>query len=255
MSNTVLLDHTADVATITVNRPDSHNALNTDVLKALSDALDRTQDARAVIITGAGDDAFIAGADIGQMQNLSVVEAFELAKFGHKNVMRKIVDHPAPVIAAVNGYAFGGGCEVALACDLRVASENAVVGQLEIDVGIIPSWGGTQRLSRLVGDERARRMVFFGQRLSATEALNAGLVGEVVEQKELNDHVRSLAEDLAERPKFALQAAKEAFNQVHEAPLSAGLAYEQRLWSGLFDTYDQREGMTAFIENRDPAFE
>ena len=255
MAETVLLDRTSGIASITVNRPDRLNALNKETIEALSDALDRTQDSRVVIITGAGDDAFIAGADIGYMKNLSTIEAYDFAKFGHDNLMQKINAHPAPIIAAVNGYAFGGGCEVALACDLRVASENVLIGQPEIDVGIIPSWGGTQRLSRLVGDERARRMVFLGERLSAEEALEVGLVSEIVTQEELDDHVHRLAEDLAEQPKFALQAAKEALNQVHEAPLSAGLAYEQRLWSGLFGTHDQREGMTAFIENRDPDFE
>ncbi|WP_227380177.1 enoyl-CoA hydratase/isomerase family protein [Haladaptatus halobius] len=255
MPKPVDLDHTADIARITINRPDSLNALTKETIEALSDALDRTQDARAVTITGAGDEAFIAGADIGYMQDLSTTEAYEFAKIGHDKVMRKIAGHPAPVIAAINGYAFGGGCEVALACDLRVASENATIGQPELDVGIIPSWGGIQRLARLVGDERARRMVFFSQRLSAKEALEVGLVGEVVAQEELDERVRTLAEDLADRPKIALQAAKEAFTRVHEAPLSAGLAYEQRLWSGLFGTHDQREGMAAFVEKRDPIFE
>ena len=136
-----------------------------------------------------------------------------------------------------------------------MASENTTIGQPELDVGIIPSWGGIQRLARLVGDERARRMVFFSQRLSAKEALEVGLVGEVVAQEELDDRVRTLAEDLADRPKIALQAAKEAFTRVHEAPYRRGLAYEQRLWSGLFGTHDQREGMAAFVEKRDPIFE
>ena len=251
---TIDLDRTEGVATITVNRPDSLNALNTETLEALEEALDDARDARALVLTGAGDDAFVAGADIAYMAELSVAEAQAYAELGHR-VTDAIETFPAPVIAAVNGYAFGGGCELALASDLRVASERAVLGQTEIELGIVPGWGGTQRLSRLVGDERARRLVFFGERVDAQDAHQLGLVGEVVAHDELDGRVADMAAELAAKPKHALRAAKESLNQVHESHLSAGLTYERRLWSGLFGTDDQREGMGAFVEDRDPEFE
>lgn len=251
---TIELSREGGVATITVDRPDRLNALNTETLEALEEALDDVRDARALVLTGAGDDAFVAGADIAYMAELSVAEAQAYAELGHR-VTDAIETFPAPVIAAVNGYAFGGGCELALASDLRVASERAVLGQTEIELGIVPGWGGTQRLSRLVGDERARRLVFFGERVDAQDAHQLGLVGEVVAHDELDEHVADMAAELAMKPKHALRAAKESLNQVHESHQSAGLTYERRLWSGLFGTDDQREGMRAFVEDRDPAFE
>ncbi|WP_331235945.1 enoyl-CoA hydratase/isomerase family protein [Natronorarus salvus] len=254
MAGTLSVERDGPVATITVDNPESLNALDLETLRALEDALDETTDARAVVLTGAGERAFVAGADISYMGELSVAEAMEYAELGHR-VCDAIETHPAPVVAAVNGYAFGGGAELALACDLRIASENAVIGQTEIELGIVPGWGGTQRLSRIVGDPVARRMVFLGERLDAESAAAVGLVGEVVAQEELDSVVAKLANRLAAQPRFALSAAKEALNQVHEMPQSAGLAYERRLWSGLFGTYDQREGMAAFVEKRDPEFE
>jgi enoyl-CoA hydratase/carnithine racemase len=245
---------TGDVATVTIDRPEAMNALNTEVLEGLADAFDRLHgDCRVVVLTGAGEKAFAAGADIAYMRDLSVEEAQRYCELGH-DVTRMMETLPAPVIAAVNGYAFGGGCELALASDLRVASSNAVIGQPEIDLGIVPGWGGTQRLSRIVGDATARRMVFFGDRLDAEDAMQAGLVGEVVAPSELDEHVHAMAEELADKPAFALQAAKEALNQVHRSHLDAGLAYERRLWSGMFGTDDQREGMSAFVEDREPEF-
>jgi enoyl-CoA hydratase/carnithine racemase len=252
--DTIDLDREAGVATITIDRPDQLNALNTETLEALEEALTAAEDARALVLTGAGEKAFAAGADIEYMAELSVAEAQAYAELGHR-VTDAIEAFPAPVIAAVNGYAFGGGCELALACDLRVASERALVGQTEIDLGIVPGWGGTQRLSRLVGDELARRLVFFGERVDAQDAHQHGLVGEVVAHDELDDHVARMAAELATKPKHALQAAKEALNQVHESPQSVGLTYERRTWSGLFGTDDQREGMRAFVEDREPEFE
>ncbi|MFC5972996.1 enoyl-CoA hydratase/isomerase family protein [Halomarina salina] len=251
--DTIRRDRDGDVLTLTVDRPDALNALNTDVLEELLDAVE-SADARVLVITGAGDDAFIAGADIAYMQDLSTPEAQAYAELGHR-VTNAIEEYPGAVVAAVNGYAFGGGCEVALAADLRVASNNAVLGQTEIDLGIVPGWGGTQRLSRIVGDAVARRMVFFGERVDAEDAQRLGLVGEVVAQGELDDYVAEMSQELAEKPAFALRSAKEALNQVHEMPQSAGLAFERRLWSGMFGTHDQREGMEAFVEKRDPEFE
>jgi enoyl-CoA hydratase/carnithine racemase len=251
--DTVRRERDGDVLTLTVDRPDALNALNTDVLEELLDAVE-SADARVLVLTGAGEDAFVAGADIAYMQELSVDEAQDYAELGHA-VTDAIESYPGPVIAAVNGYAFGGGCELALAADLRVASNDAVLGQTEIDLGIVPGWGGTQRLSRIVGDATARRMVFFGERVDAEDAQRLGLVGEVVAQGELDEYVAGMAGELAEKPAFALRSAKEALNQVHEMPQSAGLAFERRLWSGLFGTHDQREGMAAFVEKRDADFE
>jgi enoyl-CoA hydratase/carnithine racemase len=254
--DTISLDYDDGVATLTVDRPDRLNALNVDTLEAIEEALDEAEDegVGALAITGAGDDAFVAGADISYMRDLSTPEAQAYAELGHR-VMDRVEQFPVPVIAAVNGYAFGGGCELALAADLRVAAENAVLGQTEIDLGIIPGWGGSQRLPRLVGDELARRLVFFGERIDAQDANEHGLVGEIVAGDELDDYVHELAADLAAKPTYALAAAKEALNQAHETSQEAGMRYERRLWSGLFGTHDQREGMSAFLEDRQPEWD
>ena len=254
MADPVLLE-TGAVSTVTINRPDALNALNVETLTALGDAIDDAADAdpSVLVVTGAGEKAFVAGADIAYMQGISTEEAQAYAERGHR-VVNSLEDFPAPVIAAINGYAFGGGCEIALACDLRVASERAVIGQTEIDLGIIPGWGGTQRLPRLVGDELARRMIFFGERVDAQDAQEYGLVGDVVAHDELDGYVREMAEELASKPQFALRAAKEALNLERRREPEAGLAYERRAWSGLFGTDDQREGMAAFVEDREPEF-
>jgi enoyl-CoA hydratase/carnithine racemase len=255
MSDSIRLEFDGDVATITVDRPDRLNALNEPTLDAFADALEEARgDARALVVTGAGDKAFVAGADISRMAEMDTEAAHAYCEQGHA-VMNAVESFPAPVIAAVNGYAFGGGCELALACDLRVASERAVIGQTEIDLGIVPGWGGTQRLVRLVGDETARRLVYFGERVDAQDAHEIGLVGEVVAHDDLDEHVATMAADLAEKPQFALASAKEAINQSHEMGQREGLDFERRLWSSLFGTPDQREGMTAFLEDREPEFE
>ncbi|MDG5761697.1 enoyl-CoA hydratase-related protein [Natronococcus sp. A-GB1] len=244
------------VATLTVDRPDALNALNVETLEGLGDAIDEAENegARALVLTGAGNDAFIAGADISYMQDLSSPEAQAWGELGH-SVADALETFPAPTIAAVNGYAFGGGCEMALACDLRVASESALIGNTEIDLGIIPGWGGTQRLPQLVGDEAARRLIFLGERLDAESAAELGLVGEVVDDDELESTVAELAERLAAKPADAMLAAKQSVNQFGGGSRSSGLAYEQRAFASLFGTPDQREGMAAFLEDREPEFE
>jgi enoyl-CoA hydratase/carnithine racemase len=244
------------VVTLTVDRPDRLNALDRDTVVALGEAVEdaRDESARVLVLTGAGEDAFVAGADLSYMRDLSTPEALEYAELGHE-LVRSVEQFPSPTVAAINGYAFGGGLELALACDLRVASERAVVGQTEVDLGIIPGWGGTQRLPRLVGDELARRLIFFGERIDASDAHEYGLVGDVVAHDRLDDYVADLAADLAARPRHALRAAKAAMNQRYEASAEAGLAFEARAWSGLFGTHDQREGMDAFLDDRDPEFE
>jgi enoyl-CoA hydratase/carnithine racemase len=256
MSDPVSLSIDAGVATITIDRPEALNALNIETLEALQDAIEEAEDrdARVLVFTGAGDDAFIAGADIQYMRDLSVEGAYEYASMGH-DLIDDIKSYPGPAIAAINGYAFGGGAELALGCDLRVASEQAVIGQTEINLGIVPGWGGTQRLPKLVGDEIARRLVFFGERVDASDAHEIGLVGEVVAHDELDDHVQEIAEELAAKPSFALAAAKESINMYEETSMPAGLAFERRMWSSLYATADQHEGMSAFLEDRDPDFE
>ncbi len=256
--DTITLDIDADddVATLTIDRPAELNALTVDTLEAIEAALDEAAaaDARALVVTGAGDEAFVAGADISYMAELSTPEAQAYAELGHR-VADAIESFPAPTIAAVNGYAFGGGCELALACDLRVAAESAVLGQTELDLGIIPGWGGTQRLSRLVGDETAKRLVFLGERVDGARAAEIGLVGEVVPDDELDARIDELTATLASKPAVAMRAAKEALNAVHDGSQTTGLALERRAWAGLFGTHDQREGMAAFVEKREPEFE
>ncbi|WP_254531012.1 enoyl-CoA hydratase/isomerase family protein [Natrinema gelatinilyticum] len=253
--NTVQLEWDDDVATLTVDRPDALNALNVATLEAMGEAIEAAANdgARALVLTGAGD-AFIAGADIKYMQDLSAEAAQEWGELGH-DVADALEAFPAPTIAAVNGYAFGGGCEMALACDLRVASESALIGNTEIDLGIIPGWGATQRLPRLVGDETARRMIFFGERLGADAAAEVGLFGEVVADDDLADAAAELADRIAAKPAFAMRTAKQALNQGYEGPQASGLEYEKRAFASLFGTHDQREGMAAFVEDRDPEFE
>lgn len=254
MSDTVTLTWDENVATVTIDRPDQLNALNSETLVTLRDTLATVEDdARALIVTGAGDDAFVAGADIAEMADMDVAEAHAYCELGQE-VMIAIESFPAPVIAAINGYAFGGGCELALACDFRVASDQTRIARSEIDLGIIPAWGGTQRLVNLVGDSTARRLILLGERIDAQEARACGLVDEVVDHAELDDRVRELAADLAAKPRFALAAGKEAINQAHEMSHSAGLRFERRTWSSLFGTHDQSEGMKAFLEDREPDF-
>jgi enoyl-CoA hydratase/carnithine racemase len=254
--DTVTLEWNDTVATLTVDRPEALNALNVETLTAMGEAITEAAEggARALILTGAGDDAFIAGADIKYMRDLSTPEAQEWGALGH-DVADALETFPGATVAAVNGYAFGGGCEMALACDLRVASESALIGNTEIDLGIIPGWGATQRLPKVVGDELARRMVFLGERLDAETARENGLFGEVVPDDELDDRAEELAGQLAAKPAVALRAAKESINQRYEGSQTAGLAYEKRAFASLFGTPDQREGMAAFVEDREPEFE
>ncbi|ELZ99035.1 enoyl-CoA hydratase [Haloferax mucosum ATCC BAA-1512] len=253
---TLRLDWDGDVATITIDRPDHMNAMNKDTLDAFEEALDEAEaeEARVLVLTGAGDKSFIAGADISYMQDIGTPAAQKYAEQGHR-IASRLEQFPAPTIAAINGYAFGGGLEFALACDLRVASERALLGQTEIDLGIMPGWGGSVRLPALVGDEVARRLIFFGERIDASDAHEYGIVGEVVAHDQLDSHIDELTADLASKPRHALAGAKAAINMSHEATRDAALDYEACVWSGLFGTHDQREGMSAFVEKRDPNFE
>ena len=241
------------VATLTIDRPEALNSLNVETLEAMDEALAEaaSEEVRALVVTGAGEKAFVAGADIAYMADLSSEEAQAYAELGH-GVMDAIESFPAPAVAAVNGYAFGGGLELAMACDLRVAESGALVGQPEIDLGVVPGFGGTQRLPELVGDEYARRLIYTGERIDAETAHEHGLVGEVVEDAKAR--AAELAAELASQPAFALRTAKEAINHAGD-DRDGGLAFERRAFASLAGSHDQREGMAAFLEDRDPEFE
>jgi len=243
------------VAVLTFNRPDKMNALNAAVRVALVDALDELRhddDVRVVVFTGAGEKAFIAGADIGEFKDAGAVEQYRSMQEG--NIYSALERFPKPVIAMINGYCLGGGCELAMACDIRIASSRAKLGQPEINLGIIPGGGGTQRLPRLVGEGQAMRLIMTGEMISAEEAARIGLVEKVFEPDELRERTLDMAKSMAARSPIALQAAKESILAARRMPLDAGLEFE-RAWFGLlFSTEDKNEGVDAFLNKREPEF-
>ena len=244
------------VATVTVNRPDALNALDLEHLRELHASLSELahdEDARVVILAGGGDRAFIAGADIKYMSGLSVLEAREWGGLGHATG-GLLETMPKPTIAAVNGFALGGGCELALACDLRFASSAAKLGQPEINLGILPGWGGSQRLARTTTLGFAKELVLTGRLVDAAEAERHGLVNAVFEPAELMPKVLETARLLASKSPVALAAAKEATNLVLQGGHDANLAQEAALFAMAFSTDDQKEGMAAFVEKREPEF-
>lgn len=244
------------VTLVTVNRPDALNAIDVEHAQALRSALEQlaTDGAvRAVVLTGAGEKAFVAGADIKYMQGLSPLEAREWGELGHR-CAELLETMPKPTIAAVNGFALGGGCELALACDLRLAASTAKLGQPEINLGIIPGWGGSQRLARTTTLGYAKELVFTGRTVGAEEALTRGLVNEVCEPAELLPRALALAGELARKSPLALAAAKEATNLACSGDHRDNLSAEAMLFSLLFASHDQAEGMAAFVEKREPRF-
>lgn len=255
MWDAVQLNLHDSTARLVVDRPEEMNVLDKNTLMELNEALQqaKSESLYGLVLESTGEDVFIAGADISYMRGLSVEEAEEWAELGQA-VADQLASFPAPTIAAIDGYAFGGGCELPIACDIRIATESALIGNTEIDLGIIPGWGGTQRLSKHVGDEMARRMIYFGKRVDAETAQEIGLVGEVVADNELDERINELLSDLRQKPRFALQTAKQVMNQSYETSEQAGLEYEKRGFASLFGTHDQREGMEAFLEERDATF-
>jgi enoyl-CoA hydratase len=209
--------------------------------------------ARVLILTGAGEKAFAAGADIKEMTEMTVLEGHAWGALGHE-CCRLLETMPKPTLAAVNGFALGGGCELALACDIRYASESAKFGQPEINLAVIPGWGGTQRLARAVGAGLAKDLILTGRNVDASEALRMGLVSAVHPAGELLERVLETAGSLANRSPVALSAAKDSTNRALQGDLAAGLSYEAILFAALFATEDQKEGMRAFAEKRDPRF-
>jgi enoyl-CoA hydratase len=249
------LDRDGPVAILTLNRPEALNALSEEMLDALAGhlrELDADPGARAVIITGAGEKAFCAGADIGRMRTADVLEARAFGARGQALAAR-VEDMGTPVVAAVNGYALGGGCELALACDIRMAAETARFGQPEVTLGIVPGWGGTQRLARATSMGFAKDLVLTGRMVGAEEALRTGLATHVHPREELLDRAVELARTLAARPSWAVATAKALCN-LALGELEGPLARELDGFAIAFATEDQREGMAAFLDKRPPRF-
>lgn len=253
---TLLLETGERIATMTINRPDKLNALNAQAKAELRDALtllknDPTVD--VVIIIGAGEKAFVAGTDIKELAELNGESGKGFSASG-KEVFDLIENLGKPVIAAINGYALGGGLELALACHIRIAAENARLGQPEVNLGIIPGYGGTQRLARLIGRGRAMEMILTGDPIDAQEAFRIGLVNKVVRFSELMKEARSLAERIASKPQVAIRMALKAVNMTQETTLSDGQKLEAALFGVCCATEDFKEGTAAFLEKRKPAF-
>lgn len=249
-------ERTGHLLRITIGRPEAVNAVNFALLGELIGAFEAasTQDVRAVILTGAGDKAFVAGADIKEMRSMSPEQARAFSQAGHR-LVRLIEELHCPVIAALNGVALGGGCELAIACDFRLAAEGVRIGMPETSLGITPGWGGTFRLARLVGDSLAREMVLAGRILSADEALRAGLLNTVVPSGRLEQQSQELAERIAARGPLAVAAAKKSMAFARDLDRAAAAAQETRLFRELFSTADRDEGLAAFVEKRQPRFQ
>jgi enoyl-CoA hydratase len=247
------LEHDGRVSTLTVSRPEVRNALDTATVQEFHRALDEVRQARStvLVITGAGDRAFVSGADVSAIRERRRDDALSGI---NSRLMAAVEAHDAVTIAAVNGYALGGGCELALCCDLRIASENAVFGLPEPTLGIIPGAGGTQRLPRVVGLGRAKEMILTGARWDARRALEVGLVSEVVPLAGLRDAARSWADRVLALGPLAVRLAKAALNASTQMPLGAGLAYESAVQAITFESADKQEGTTAFLEKRKPHF-
>ena len=247
----ILYEQKGQTGIITINRPKALNALNSAVL----DELDKTLDAvdqeaiRCLILTGAGEKSFVAGADIGEMSTLTKAEGEAFGKKGN-DVFRKLETFPIPVIAAVNGFALGGGCEISMSCDIRICSENAVFGQPEVGLGITPGFGGTQRLARIVGTGKAKEMIYGARNIKAEEAYRIGLVNNVYPAEELMPAAKKLASTIARNAPIAVRNCKRAINEGMQVDMDQAIVIEEKLFGSCFETCDQKEGMNAFLEKR-----
>lgn len=244
------------ITTVTINRPKSMNALNSatlDEMQQLFSLLAADTATKIVVITGGGESAFVAGADIVEMQSLNALEGRSFSRLG-QSVFDMIENLPQIVIAAVNGYALGGGCELAMACDIRIVSSKAVFGQPEVSLGIIPGFGGTQRLAQLVGKGRAKEIICTTNMLKAEEAYRIGLANAIVEPDELMPAVESMAKKIMSKAPVAVKLAKDSINHGVDMSLKEGLAYEAANFGICFATDDQKEGMNAYLEKRKPTF-
>jgi enoyl-CoA hydratase len=243
------------VAVLTIDRQDKLNALDPQVVEEIGQALLELEadGPRAIIVTGAGERAFVAGADISAMSEMDPMQAKRFSEISHA-AMALLDRSPVPTIAAVNGYALGGGCEVAIACDIRVAAENATFGFPEVSLGLLPGMGGTQRLPRLIGPALAKELIFTGRRIGAREAHEMGLTNRLVPQGEALNVAREIAAEIAANGPLAVRHAKAAANRAGDVDLVSGLEYEADQFALLFATEDAREGMGAFVEKRKPEF-
>ena len=244
------------IGTLTINRPDSLNAMNREVLIEFINGLKKIQsdkEIRVIIITGSGVKAFIAGADIKLMQKMNREEAFEFANLGQE-LANLIEKSDKPLIAAVNGYTLGGGCEIALSCHLRIASDNAIFAQPEVKIGLLPGWGGTQRLPRIIGRGLANEIILTGKNVTAKEALDIGLVNKVVPQEELMNTCFDIANMILKNSPNAIAESIKLIRLAAGTKLKKGLSKEAKSFSELFETEETAEGLTAFVEKRPPKF-
>ncbi|MCR5527499.1 MAG: enoyl-CoA hydratase/isomerase family protein [Lachnospiraceae bacterium] len=240
------------IAVITINRPKALNALNSEVLDDLNAVLDGVDvnEVRCLVLTGAGDKSFVAGADIGEMSTLTKAEGEAFGKKGN-DIFRRIESFPIPVIAAINGFALGGGCEISMSCDIRIASENAMFGQPEVGLGITPGFGGTQRLARLVGMGMAKQMIYTARNIKADEALRIGLVNQVVPLEELLPTAEKMANTIAQNAPIAVRACKKAINDGLQVNIDEAIVVEEKLFGSCFESEDQKEGMANFLRKKD----
>ena len=237
------------VGVITINRPKALNALNSQVLDELNATLDAVNldETRALVLTGAGEKSFVAGADIGEMSTLTKAEGEAFGKKGN-DVFRKLETFDIPVIAAVNGFALGGGCEISMSCDIRLCSENAVFGQPEAGLGITPGFGGTQRLARIVGPGKAKQLIYTARNIKAAEAYRIGLVNEVYPLEELMPQAKKMAKGIAKNAPIAVRACKKAINEGLEVGMDEAIVIEEKLFGSCFETEDQKYGMAFFLD-------
>ncbi len=245
----VLYEQKGAVGIITINREKALNALNSTVLEEIDKTLDAVDLAstRCLILTGAGQKSFVAGADIGEMSTLTKAEGEAFGKKGN-DVFRKLETFPIPVIAAVNGFALGGGCEISMSCDIRICSDNAVFGQPEVGLGITPGFGGTQRLARIVGPGMAKQMIYSARNIKADEALRIGLVNAVYPQEELLAAAEKLANTIAKNAPIAVRNCKKAINEGLETDMDQAIVIEEKLFGDCFETEDQKYGMAFFLD-------
>ena len=241
---------------IKINRPKALNALNRKVLEELNKSikeLNKKNEIKAIVITGKGKKAFVAGADIAAMKSMNSFEAEDFAKLG-QDTFSLIENCPKPIIAAINGFALGGGCELAMACDLRIAADNAKFGQPEITLGIIPGFSGTQRMPKLIGEAKAKELIFTGENINADEAVKLGLINKKVSQEELMEEVKNLVKKIIDKSPLIMKLAKESINVGMHMDIEKGSDLEKNLFSLCFTTHDQKEGMDAFLNKRKANF-
>ncbi len=247
----IVYEQKGAVGVVTISREKALNALNSTVLKEIESTLDAVnlEEVRCLILTGTGEKSFVAGADIGEMSTLTKAEGEAFGKIGN-DVFRKLETFPIPVIAAINGFALGGGCEIAMSCDIRICSDNAVFGQPEVGLGITPGFGGTQRLPRIVGVGIAKQMIYSGRNIKADEAFRIGLVNAVYTLEELMPNAEKLAATIAKNAPIAVRNCKKAINDGMQVDMDQAIVMEEKLFGDCFESFDQKEGMTAFLEKR-----